>query len=189
MVFQEPMTSLNPVMSVGAQVSEVVTRHLDVDRRSARDRALELFNLVGIPSPRVRLDEYPHQLSGGMRQRVMIAMALACDPKVLIVDEPTTALDVTIQAQIPELMRGLQERLGTSILLITHDLAVIAETADRVAVMYAGRVVEKASVDELFNNPRHPYSRGLIRSIPRIDRVREARLGRVHTPVARIRLV
>jgi len=187
MVFQEPMTSLNPVMSVGAQVSEVVTRHMDIGRRSARDRALELFDLVGIPSPRARLGEYPHQLSGGMRQRVMIAMALACDPKVLIVDEPTTALDVTIQAQILELMLSLQERLGTSILLITHDLAVIAETADHVAVMYAGRVVEKAPVEELFNDPRHPYSRGLMRSIPRIDRVREAKLVEIPGTVPDLR--
>ena len=187
MVFQEPMTSLNPVMSAGAQVSEAVMRHLDASRSSARARALELFDLVGIPSPRARLDEYPHQLSGGMRQRVMIAMALACDPKVLIVDEPTTALDVTIQAQILDLMRSLQERLGTSILLITHDLAVVAESADQVAVMYAGRVVEKASVEELFSNPRHPYSRGLMRSIPRIDRVREPRLVEIPGTVPDLR--
>ncbi len=179
MVFQEPMTSLNPVMSVGRQVAEVLSRHFDQNRREATQRALELFNLVGIPSPQSRLDEYPHQLSGGMRQRVMIALALACDPKVLIADEPTTALDVTIQAQILELMAGLQDRLGTSVLLITHDLAVIAETAQRVAVMYAGKIVEKATVATLFEEPRHPYTQGLLRSIPRIERQRHARLTEI----------
>ncbi|MGI9331902.1 MAG: ABC transporter ATP-binding protein [Gammaproteobacteria bacterium] len=187
MVFQEPMTSLNPVMAVGRQVTEVLTRHFDLSRRDARDRALELFKLVGIPSPATRLDEFAHQLSGGMRQRVMIALALACDPKVLIADEPTTALDVTIQAQILELLRSLQERLGTTILLITHDLAVVAETAHRVAVMYAGRVVEKAPVATLFDDPRHPYSQGLLRSIPRIDRVREPKLSEISGTVPDLR--
>ena len=179
MIFQEPMTSLNPVMAIGLQISEVVRRHLGMSKRQARERTLELLNLVGIPEPSKRIDEYPHQLSGGMRQRVMIALALACEPMILIADEPTTALDVTIQAQILELMASLQEKLGTSILLITHDLAVIAETAHRVAVMYAGRIVEKAPVKEIFQTPRHPYTQGLLRSIPRIDREREKRLTEI----------
>jgi len=179
MIFQEPMTSLNPVMTIGRQISEVLERHIEIDRREARDRALGLLDLVGIPSPTTRIREYPHQLSGGMRQRVMIALALACEPDLLIADEPTTALDVTIQAQILDLMVGLQDKLGTSILLITHDLAVIAETAHRVAVMYAGRIVEKGPVEVIFDDPRHPYTQGLLRSIPRIDRSRQVRLSEI----------
>ena len=169
MIFQEPMTSLNPVLSIGFQIEEVLTTHHKMPAASARDRAVELLTMVGIPSPERRVDEYPHQLSGGMRQRMMIAMALACNPKVLIADEPTTALDVTIQAQILELMNRLQADLGASILLITHDLGVIAETARRVAVMYAGRIVEEADVKSIFKNPIHPYTQGLLQSIPRID--------------------
>ena len=169
MIFQEPMTSLNPVMSIGSQIEEVLRTHQKIRPALARNRAEELLTMVGIPSPEQRLDEYPHQLSGGMRQRVMIAMALACRPKVLIADEPTTALDVTIQAQILDLMNQLQADLGASILLITHDLGVIAETADRVAVMYAGRIVEEAGVKTIFKNPAHPYTQGLLKSIPRID--------------------
>lgn len=169
MIFQEPMTSLNPVISIGSQIIEVLRNHKRLNASKARERAIELLNMVGIPSPESRIDEYPHQLSGGMRQRVMIAIALACNPKVLIADEPTTALDVTIQAQILDLMQKLQADLGTSILLITHDLGVIAETADRVAVMYAGRIVEEADVRTIFRHPLHPYTQGLLRSIPRID--------------------
>ena len=176
MVFQEPMTSLNPVMTCGQQIVEAVALHQGEARTQARERALEMLSLVGLPAPRRRLDEYPHQLSGGMRQRVMIAMALACNPRVLIADEPTTALDVTVQAQILALLRDLQEQLGMGILLITHDLGVVAEMAHRVSVMYAGKIVEAASVEELFANPRHPYTRGLLDSIPpsgeRLDRLR-----------------
>ncbi len=177
MIFQEPMTSLNPVMSIGFQIDEVLLTHQKMRPATARDRTLELLTMVGIPSPRRRRDEFPHQLSGGMRQRVMIAMALACTPKVLIADEPTTALDVTIQAQILDLMNQLRAELDASILLITHDLGVIAETADRVAVMYAGRIVEEAGVKTIFKNPVHPYTRGLLQSIPRIDE--EQRPGRL----------
>jgi peptide/nickel transport system ATP-binding protein len=166
-VFQEPMTSLNPVFTVGHQIDEVLRRHLDLSRRAARARALELLRLVRIPAPERRLDEYPHQLSGGMRQRVMIAIALACDPKVLIADEPTTALDVTIQAGILDLMRDIRDRLGTAIVLITHNLGVVADVADRVVVMYAGRKAEEAPVDELFAHPQHPYTIGLLGAIPR----------------------
>jgi peptide/nickel transport system ATP-binding protein len=169
MIFQEPMTSLNPVMSIGSQIEEVLLNHMRLKSSAARQRTFELLSMVGIPSPESRIDEYPHQLSGGMRQRVMIAIALACNPKVLIADEPTTALDVTIQAQILDLMQQLQADLGTSMLLITHDLGVIAETADRVAVMYAGLIVEEADVQTIFKNPVHPYTQGLLRSIPRID--------------------
>ena len=169
MIFQEPMTSLNPLITVGFQIAEVLLTHRKMSAADARDRAVELLKMVGIPSPRRRVDEYPHQLSGGMRQRVMIALALACNPRVLIADEPTTALDVTIQAQIIDLMLDLQAELGTSILLITHDLGVIAETANRVAVMYAGRIVEKSDVRSIFENPRHPYTQGLLQSIPRLD--------------------
>ncbi|MGZ8648087.1 MAG: ABC transporter ATP-binding protein [Solirubrobacteraceae bacterium] len=169
-VFQEPMTSLNPVFTVGRQVGEVLRHHLDLDRAAARDRTLELLELVGIPAPARRIDEYPHQLSGGMRQRVMIAMAVACNPKVLIADEPTTALDVTIQAGILDLMRDIRERLGTAILLITHDLGVVADVADRVMVMYAGRLVEQAVADELFAHPQHPYTTGLLAALPRSGR-------------------
>jgi oligopeptide/dipeptide ABC transporter ATP-binding protein len=169
MIFQEPMTSLNPILSIGFQVGEVLTRHQKMRPAAARKRTIELLGMVGIHSPRQRIDDYPHQLSGGMRQRVMIALALACNPKILIADEPTTALDVTIQAQILDLMMELQSRLGTSILLITHDMGVIAETASQVAVMYAGRIVEKAPVQAIFENPLHPYTRSLLRCIPRID--------------------
>ena len=168
-VFQEPMTSLNPVYTIGAQIAEVIILHEGVGRRAARDMAIEMLRLVNIPNPERRFSDYPHQFSGGMRQRVMIAMALACKPKLLIADEPTTALDVTIQAQILELLAGLKERYGMAVMLITHAMGVIAETAQRVAVMYAGKVVEEAPVRELFGNPRHPYTQGLIRSIPRID--------------------
>jgi oligopeptide/dipeptide ABC transporter ATP-binding protein len=168
MIFQEPMTSLNPVFKVGDQISESLRLHQGLNKKAARDRAIEMLQLVGIPSPRQRVDEYPHQLSGGMRQRVMIAMALACDPKLLIADEPTTALDVTIQAQILELLNRLQEELGMSIILITHDLGVVAETCDRVIVMYAGQVFEEGSVQDVFTDPQNPYTEGLLRSIPRL---------------------
>jgi peptide/nickel transport system ATP-binding protein len=166
MIFQEPMTSLNPVYTVGDQVAETVRLHRGASKRAALDRAVEMFQLVGIPSPAERVRAYPHQLSGGMRQRVMIAMALACHPDLLIADEPTTALDVTIQAQILELLSRLQRELGMSIMLITHDLGVVAETCEEVVVMYAGRVVERAPVGDLFAAPRHPYTAGLLRSIP-----------------------
>jgi peptide/nickel transport system ATP-binding protein len=166
-VFQEPMTSLNPAFKVGNQIGEVLRRHLGLSRADARARAVELLQLVRIPSPERRVDEYPHQLSGGMRQRVMIAMALACDPKILIADEPTTALDVTIQAGILDLMRDIRERLGTAIVLITHNLGVVADVADRVVVMYAGRKVEEAPVHELFERPQHPYTNGLLGAVPR----------------------
>jgi peptide/nickel transport system ATP-binding protein len=166
-VFQEPMSSLNPVFTVGYQIGEVLERHLGLSRRAARTRTLELLRLVRIPAPERRLREYPHQLSGGMRQRVMIAMALACDPKVLVADEPTTALDVTIQAGILDLMRDIRERLGTAIILITHNLGVVADIADRVLVMYAGRKAEEAPVAELFAHPQHPYTIGLLGAIPR----------------------
>jgi oligopeptide/dipeptide ABC transporter ATP-binding protein len=166
-VFQEPMTSLNPVFTVGHQIEEVLRRHLELSRRAARSRAIELLRLVRIPAPERRLDEYPHQLSGGMRQRVMIAIALACDPKVIVADEPTTALDVTIQAGILDLMRDIRERLGTAIVLITHNLGVVADIADRVVVMYAGRKAEEAPVDELFAHPQHPYTIGLLGAVPR----------------------
>jgi peptide/nickel transport system ATP-binding protein len=165
-VFQEPMTSLNPVLTVGRQVGEVLRRHEGLSREAARRRAAELLDLVGVPEARRRLGEYPHQLSGGLRQRVMIAMAVACDPRVLIADEPTTALDVTIQAGILDLLRDLRRRLGTAIVLITHDLGVVADTADRVLVMYAGRKVEEASADDLFAAPQHPYTVGLLGAVP-----------------------
>ncbi|MEV4539197.1 ABC transporter ATP-binding protein [Asanoa sp. NPDC049518] len=165
-VFQEPMTSLNPVLTVGRQIGEVLQVHERLSRRQARARAVELLSLVGIPSAARRVDNYPHQLSGGMRQRVMIAMAVACDPTVLVADEPTTALDVTVQAGILEVLRDLRDRLGTSILVITHDLGVIADIADRVVVMYAGRVVERAPVTSLFARPRHQYTHGLLNASP-----------------------
>ena len=168
MIFQEPMTSLNPVLTVGGQIAETLVLHKGLSRSDAAARAVEMLRLVNIPEPARRAAEYPHQMSGGMRQRVMIAMALACDPKLLIADEPTTALDVTIQAQILDLMRGLQEKTGAAIMLITHDLGVVAEMAQRVVVMYAGRKVEEAPVKELFANPRHPYTRGLMNSMPRL---------------------
>jgi peptide/nickel transport system ATP-binding protein len=166
-VFQEPMTSLNPSFRIGRQIAEVLQRHLDLTRRAADRRAVELLDLVRIPAPDRRVREYPHQLSGGMRQRVMIAMALACDPKILVADEPTTALDVTIQAGILDLMRDIRERLGTAIVLITHNLGVVADIADRVLVMYAGRKVEEARVHDLFARPQHPYTIGLLGAIPR----------------------
>ena len=173
MIFQEPMTSLNPVLTCGFQITESVILHQGVSKQEARNRAIEMLRLVGIPAPEQRVDEYPHQLSGGMRQRVMIAMALSCNPQLLIADEPTTALDVTIQAQILELLQRLQEELKMAVLMITHDLGVIAEVADRVAVMYAGQVVEYASTRDLFNSPQHPYTRGLMQSVPRLDESRE----------------
>jgi peptide/nickel transport system ATP-binding protein len=169
-VFQEPMTSLNPVYSVGAQIAEAVREHEGLGRRGAFDRAVEMLALVHIANPGRRARDYPHQFSGGMRQRVMIAMALSCNPQLLIADEPTTALDVTIQAQILDLLGEMKSRLGTAIMLITHQMGVVAETAQRVAVMYAGKIVEEAPVEELFARPRHPYTQGLIRSIPRLDK-------------------
>ncbi|MET7959328.1 ABC transporter ATP-binding protein [Micromonospora zamorensis] len=169
-IFQEPMTSLNPVLTVGRQIGEVLQVHERLSRRAARARAVELLTLVGIPSAAQRVDTYPHQLSGGMRQRVMIAMAVACGPKVLVADEPTTALDVTVQAGILQVLRDLRDRLGTSILIITHDLGVIADIADRVVVMYAGRVVERAPVDDLFAHPRHRYTAGLLSASPQPGR-------------------
>ena len=169
MIFQEPMTSLNPSFTIGDQITESILRHRGGSRSAARKRAIELLRRVHIPSPERRIDEYPHKLSGGMRQRVMIAMALACDPQLLIADEPTTALDVTLQAQILDLMRELKAESGAAIILITHDLGVVAEVCDEVAVMYAGEVVERASVDRLFASPQHPYTVGLLGSIPRLD--------------------
>jgi peptide/nickel transport system ATP-binding protein len=168
MIFQEPMTSLNPVLSVGRQIGETLRLHQGLDRQAAEARAVEMLALVGIPEPARRIHEYPHQLSGGMRQRVMIAMALACSPRLLIADEPTTALDVTIQAQILKLMLDLKRRVGAAIILITHDLGVVAEIAERVMVMYAGRKVEEAPVAELFRSPRHPYTQGLLGALPKL---------------------
>ena len=168
-IFQEPMTSLNPVYSIGEQIAESLRLHDGLSRKAAMERAVEMLTLVRIPTPQRRVNDYPHQFSGGMRQRVMIAIALACNPKLLIADEPTTALDVTIQAQILDLLAELKERLGMAIMLITHAMGVVAEVAQRVVVMYAGMVVEEATVEALFANPRHPYTQGLIRSIPRID--------------------
>ncbi len=168
MIFQEPMTSLNPVLSVGKQIGETLRLHQGLSAQQAEDRAIEMLKLVGIPEPERRVREYPHQLSGGMRQRVMIAIALACNPKLLIADEPTTALDVTIQAQILDLMRDLKNTVGAAIVIITHDLGVVAEVAERVIVMYAGRKVEEAAVEKLFRNPRHPYTQGLLGSMPKL---------------------
>jgi len=176
MIFQEPMSSLNPVFTVGNQIIEAVRLHQGLGRRAARDKAIEMLKLVEIPEAERRVDEYPHQLSGGMRQRVMIAMALSCNPRLLIADEPTTALDVTIQAQILDLLASLQQRLGMALLIVTHDLGVVAERADTVAVMYAGRVIEHASVVDLFAHPLHPYTRGLLRSVPRVGAQKERRL-------------
>jgi peptide/nickel transport system ATP-binding protein len=169
MVFQEPMTSLNPVYTIGEQIAEVLRKHEGLSRKSANDKTAEMLTLVQIPNAAKRLNDYPHQFSGGMRQRVMIAMALSCSPKLLIADEPTTALDVTIQAQILELLQDMKERFGMAIMLITHAMGVVAETCQRVVVMYAGKVIEEATADALFADPKHPYTQGLIRSIPRID--------------------
>jgi peptide/nickel transport system ATP-binding protein len=176
MVFQEPMTALNPLHTIGRQLAEILLLHKDISKDAALRQSAEMLDRVGIPAPDIRLGEYPHQLSGGMRQRVVIAMALACSPALLIADEPTTALDVTIQAQILELIRELQNEMGMSVLLITHDLGVIAETSDRVVVMYAGRVAERGSVFDIFDHPGHPYTRGLLASIPRLDTVPKSRL-------------
>ena len=173
MIFQQPTSSLNPVWDVGRQIAEVLEIHRNMKQKAARDRALELLKMVGIPDPERRLRSYPHELSGGMAQRVMIAMALACEPDLLIADEPTTALDVTIQAQILDLMRHLREETGSAIILITHDLGVVAEMCDRVAVMYAGEIVEEADVRTLFRDPKHPYTRGLIGSIPVVGEIRD----------------
>jgi peptide/nickel transport system ATP-binding protein len=179
MIFQEPMSSLNPVYTIGKQISEAVRLHKHMGKREARQRAIEMLTLVGIPSPEKRVDDYPHQLSGGMRQRVMIAMALACDPALLIADEPTTALDVTIQAQILDLLRDLRQRTGTAILLITHDLGVVAEFAERVLVMYAGRKVEEATVGDLFTRPMHPYTKGLMNAVPKLGYATQGKAGKL----------
>ncbi len=176
MVFQEPMTSLNPVLTVGRQLTESLEIHLSMTREQARQRAVALLAMVGIPDPERRLTQYPHQFSGGMRQRVMIAMALSCGPSLILADEPTTALDVTIQAQILELMKDLSRRLGVAMVLITHNLGVVARYADRVNVMYAGRMIEQGSAREVYANPRHPYTLGLLRSVPRLDEPRKAKL-------------
>jgi oligopeptide/dipeptide ABC transporter ATP-binding protein len=176
MVFQEPMTSLNPVLTIGRQITETIEQHRGADRAAAQRRAVELLGLVGIADANRRLEQYPHQLSGGMRQRIMIAIALACDPKMIIADEPTTALDVTIQAQILELMQKLTQRLGVALIIITHNLGVVARYAQRVNVMYAGRIVESGTAAALYHNPRPPYTIALLRSLPRLDRPRQARL-------------
>ena len=179
MVFQEPMTSLNPVLTIGRQITETLEQHRRADRAAAHRRAVELLGLVGIADPERRLKQYPHQLSGGQRQRVMIAIAIACDPKLIIADEPTTALDVTIQAQILELMSGLTRRLGVALIIITHNLGVVARYAKRVNVMYAGRIVESGPAAAIYHDPRHPYTMALLRSVPRLDRPRRARLDPV----------
>ncbi|MEX2145411.1 MAG: ABC transporter ATP-binding protein [Candidatus Rokuibacteriota bacterium] len=176
MIFQEPMTSLNPVLTIGRQLTEGSEIHMGATPAQARQRAIELLTLVGIPDPERRLPQYPHQFSGGMRQRMMIAMALVCNPKLILADEPTTALDVTIQAQILELLRDLSRRLGVAMLIITHNLGVVARYADRVNVMYAGKIIERATARELYGTPRHPYTLGLLRSVPRLDEPRRARL-------------
>ena len=183
-IFQDPMTSLNPVYTIGNQIMEVILLHTDKNKEQARARAKELLELVGINEPEKRLKQYPHELSGGMRQRVMIAIALACEPKLLIADEPTTALDVTIQAQILELMMELKEKLGMAIIMITHDLGVVASMCDRIAVMYAGRIVEYGTTDDIFYNPKHEYTKGLLRSIPRLDAKEHERLVPIEgTPI------
>ncbi|RFU64125.1 ABC transporter ATP-binding protein [Peribacillus glennii] len=182
MIFQDPMTSLNPTIKIGKQIMEPIIKHQNVGKATAKERALELLRLVGIPNPEQRFQQYPHQFSGGMRQRVVIAIALACNPKVLIADEPTTALDVTIQAQILELMKDLQKKIDTSIIFITHDLGVVANVADRVAVMYGGKIVEVGTVDEVFYNPKHPYTWGLISSMPSLDAKDEALYAIPGTP-------
>jgi peptide/nickel transport system ATP-binding protein len=179
MIFQEPMTSLNPVLTVGRQIREPLRLHQKLDGTAAQKRAVEMLAMVGIPEPQRRVDEYPHQMSGGMRQRVMIAMALACNPKLLIADEPTTALDVTVQAQILDLMRDLKRRVGAAIMLITHDLGVVAEVAEHVVVMYAGRKVEEAPATQLFANPRHPYTQGLLGAVPKLGSSLAGQSGRL----------
>ncbi|MCA1031067.1 ABC transporter ATP-binding protein [Bacillus timonensis] len=179
MIFQDPMTSLNPTMRIGMQIMEVLIKHQNMSKANAKDRAIELLRLVGIPMPEKRVNQYPHEFSGGMRQRAMIAIALASSPKLLIADEPTTALDVTIQAQILELMKDLQKKLDTSIIFITHDLGVVANVADRVAVMYAGKIVETGTVDEIFYNPQHPYTWGLLASMPSLDNDDEEELAAI----------
>lgn len=182
MIFQEPMTSLNPVFTVGNQIEEVIALHNDgLSKQDIKDKSVEMMKLVGIPSPEKRVKDYPHQLSGGMRQRVMIAIALACRPEILIADEPTTALDVTIQAQILDLMKKLQDELGMGIIMITHDLGVVAETCHEVAVMYCGRIVEKADIKTLFSHPRHPYTQGLLKSIPSFDSTLGKERGKLPT--------
>ena len=179
MIFQEPMTSLNPVLSIGLQIMEPLIIHLKMDEKASRARAIELLTLVGITDPESRLTQYPHQLSGGMRQRVMIAIGLACNPKLLIADEPTTALDVTIQAQILELMKDLSRRLGVAVVIITHNLGIVARYADRVNVMYAARLVESGTAERVFGRPMHPYARGLLSAVPRLDRGRSAKLATI----------
>jgi len=176
MIFQDPMTSLNPTLTIGRQITEGLIKHQKMTKQAAKERAIEILKLVGIPNPEARFAQYPHEFSGGMRQRAMIAIALACNPSLLIADEPTTALDVTIQAQILTLMKDLQSRLGTSIILITHDLGVVADMCDRVIVMYAGKVVETGTKWEVFKNPKHPYTKGLLRSVPRLDQKKDEEL-------------
>ena len=183
MIFQDPMTCLNPVFSVGSQLREAIRIHTDRNKEQIHARALEMLKLVGVNEPEKRLKQYPHELSGGMRQRVMIAMALACEPDILIADEPTTALDVTIQAQILELMQDLQRKLGMAIIMITHDLGVIADICDEIIIMYAGKVCERGTADEIFYNPQHEYTKGLIRSIPRITEKHEKLIPIAGTPV------
>ncbi len=176
MIFQEPMTSLNPVLTIGRQITESLELHLKLDKKAARARAIEMLLVVGIPDAERRIDDYPHQFSGGMRQRVMIAMALSCNPKLIIADEPTTALDVTIQAQVLEVIKKLSKEFGVSILIITHNLGVVARYADKVSVMYAGKIVETGTATDIYKNPRHPYTLGLLASVPRLDEARKARL-------------
>jgi len=176
MIFQDPMTSLNPFLRISTQMVETIVLHKKVSKKEAKKRAIEMLDLVGIPKAHDRIEDYPHQFSGGMRQRVMIAMALSCDPEILIADEPTSALDVTIQAQILELIQSLSKKLGTAVIMITHDLGVVAGMCDNVNVMYAGRIVEKGTNDEIFADPKHPYTRGLIKSVPRLDKPKQKRL-------------